>query len=122
MRSILLTLPVLLLANCTTMTSQSDILAKAKAEVSAREAWSDQAIIRVASSPGYDRLTWKVTAGVLDQSDFPRYNGIKVVPGTEREMSFTAMGCLISYGQPGPCCARRYQAYQKLPPEPIIDK
>jgi len=49
---------------------------------------------------------WKVKAGSLDYSDYPRYHGIDFVPGTERELRFTQDGCLVGYIDCGNRCMK----------------
>jgi hypothetical protein len=93
---------ILILAGCAEVTSQSIILERAKAEVAMRENWADQAYIRVERTPRQDYmmwrdLTWKVSAGAFDYTDFPNYNGIRVIAGSERELTFSRDGCLTGY-------------------------
>ena len=73
---------------------------------SRREAWADQATILIVQRPWPDdrRLTWKVSAGAFDYSQAPGYEGLRIVPGTERELRFTRDGCLLGYHQPNQRC------------------
>jgi len=96
----------ILTIGCGSMATQREILDRSKSEVAARENWADAAYLRVEQRPEQDtlRLSWKVRAGEYDQSDYPRYRGINLVPGTERELHFTPDGCLIGYfDRSGPC-------------------
>ncbi|MGB6223002.1 hypothetical protein [Haloferula sp.] len=118
MRRLLFIPLALLFSGCGNTTSQSDILARAKAEVSKRENWSEQAYIRVDNRPSPDYifwrdLTWEVSAGAFDYSGYPKYNGINVLPGTERELRFTRDGCLIEYKNSLHRCADGYNATEK---------
>ncbi|MFC7339003.1 hypothetical protein ACFQY0_17535 [Haloferula chungangensis] len=112
---------------CTTPTSQSHVLEQAKAEVSKRESWGDQAYIRIDRRPDPEYMywrdyTWKVSAGAVDYSDYPSYNGTRVIPGTEREMKFSRSGCLVSYKHATNECAVNYSAPQPVAPAPEPDK
>ncbi|WP_193213693.1 hypothetical protein [Luteolibacter marinus] len=103
MRALLFLLPVLL-ASCGQQAPQYRILEQSKHEISLRESWSDTAYIVVKEVPGDLRVTWKVRAGQFDRSDFPSFKGIRLVPGTERELCFTRAGCLIGYtDRSNPC-------------------
>ncbi|MEM1083536.1 MAG: hypothetical protein AAGI48_05400 [Verrucomicrobiota bacterium] len=97
----LLILP-LALVSCVDTTSQSHIVDRARYEISLRENWASQAYIRVDQRPGKEYVTfkdfnWKISAGAIDYSDYPNYDGIKLIPGTERELVFTRDGGLIKY-------------------------
>jgi hypothetical protein len=124
----LLSLPLIfLLSGCIGLTSQSHILEKARAEVMARESWGNQAYIRVERKPQeqyiYLRdLTWKVSAGAFDYTDYPNYKGVRVIPGTERELRFSRDGCLVEYEHVTRRCTvgSSTPAYQT--PEPPTDK
>ncbi|BCX48565.1 hypothetical protein HAHE_24730 [Haloferula helveola] len=110
---LLLTLPFLaVLASCANSASQSQILNRAKAEVAYRESWSDAAYIRVDEKPGHGCRLWKVTAGAFDYSSYPDYQGIELVPGTERRMCFTKDGCLLRYVDESSRCI--------VPPQPYV--
>ncbi|MEX1048270.1 MAG: hypothetical protein WED15_01990 [Akkermansiaceae bacterium] len=87
------------------LVSQRAILKQAHAEIAWREPWARSAAIfikQVPDSPA--RLTWRVSAGAFDLSDYPRYRGIHLVPGTERELKFTRSGCLVAYIDRGSYC------------------
>ena len=107
MRALLFLLPVLLVG-CTSSTkysiSQREILKRSQAEIDRREPWSGSAAIIVQNPGEIARVTWKVRVGAFDFSDYPRYKGIYFVPGTERELHFTADGCLTSYADLGNPC------------------
>ena len=110
---LLLPLPVFL-ASCGNLTTQREILIHAKAEVAAREPWSENAVLLVEQKPSaqegwftYDGwFAWVVKAGEWDYSEYPSYKGINLVPGTERELKFTRDGCLIGYSHQGSRCPR----------------
>jgi len=110
---LLLPLPVFL-ASCGNFTTQREILIRAKAEVAAREPWSENAVLLVEQKPSaqegwftYDGwFAWVVKAGEWDYSEYPSYKGINLVPGTERELKFTRDGCLIGYSHQGSRCPR----------------
>jgi hypothetical protein len=110
---LLLPLPVLL-ASCGNLTTQREILIRAKAEVAAREPWSDTAVILVEQKPSAQEgwftwdgwFAWVVKAGAWDYSEYPSYRGINLVPGTERELRFTRDGCLLSYADRTGRCPR----------------
>lgn len=99
----LLSIPVMfILSGCVNTTSQSHVLARAKAEVAKRENWGDQAYIRVENRPSrkyatWNDLTWKVSAGAFDYTGYPNYQGVRVIAGTERELKFSRDGCLVGY-------------------------
>ena len=107
MRALLVLLPVVLVG-CTSSTvysiSQREILKRSQAEIARRESWAPDAAIFVQNPGEISRVTWKVRAGAFDFSDYPHYNGIYFVPGTERELRFTSDGCLTSYVDPGNRC------------------
>jgi hypothetical protein len=114
MRTIAFLLPVLL-ASCSPMVTQREILIRSKAEVAAREPWADTALLLVEGKPAAQEgwftwngsfLTWVVKAGAWDYSEYPSYRGINVVPGTERELRFTRDGCLVSYSDRTGRCPR----------------
>lgn len=101
---------IFIFSGCATPTSQSNILAQAKAEVSKRENWGDRAVIRVEKKPDnqymyWRDINWKVSAGAFNFSDYPSYNGTRVIPGTERELTFTRGGCLTGYKDVNRSCA-----------------
>lgn len=114
MRAILLLLP-LLFASCGTAVSQRDVLGRARAEVALRESWADSAMVVVKERPAFAWSTWKIRAGAVDYSDYPVYEGLDVVPGTERELQFTRAGCLIQYDGRTSGCAARYQPAPAAP-------
>ncbi|MCW1923660.1 hypothetical protein OKA05_13930 [Luteolibacter arcticus] len=113
MRTIAFLFPVLL-ASCGSVATQREILIKSKAEVAAREPWSDTAVILVEKEPmaqdgwidptGW--FTWVVRAGAWDYSEYPSYKGINMVPGTQRELRFTRDGCLVRYSDETGRCDR----------------
>jgi hypothetical protein len=103
MRVILAFLP-LLLASCGSLVTQNDIFQQSRIELARREPWADQATILIQERPDAWQLTWKVSAGSFDYSQRPGAQGLRVVPGTERELRFTRDGCLIGYHQPGTRC------------------
>lgn len=103
MRAFLALLP-LLLASCTTLVTQNDIFAQSRNEIARRETWADQATIMIHEKPGTLQMTWEVSAGYFDSSEAPGLRGLRVVPGTERELRFTRDGCLLGYRQPGSRC------------------
>lgn len=105
MRALLFLTPVLL-ASCGSLVTQRDILARSRAEISAREAWSNDAVILVEKRPGDYRFTWLVRAGAMDYTGYPSWRGINLVPGTERNLRFTRDGCLIAYSETGSRCPR----------------
>ncbi len=113
MRTIAFLLPVLL-ASCGQMVTQREILIRSKAEVAAREPWSDTAVLLVEEKPSAQEgwftwdgwFTWVVRAGAWDYSEYPSYRGINLVPGTERELRFTRDGCLIGYSDKTGRCPR----------------
>jgi hypothetical protein len=111
-----------LLASCAETATYHEILARSKAEVSRRETWSDQAYIRVQQRPEFPNPTWEVTAGALDYSTYPRYEGPWLVSGTERKLHFTRAGCLVSYGYDGSPCAEDYYEPYYEPPAPSDGK
>lgn len=107
----LLAIPfIVILASCSHVTSQSHILNRAKAEVAMRENWSDQAYLRVEKVPRdhyytWRDMTWKVHAGAFDYADYPHYKGIRVLPGSERVLTFSRDGCLVAYDDGARPCA-----------------
>ncbi|MES2923514.1 MAG: hypothetical protein V4819_18305 [Verrucomicrobiota bacterium] len=108
MRALLVILPVVL-AGCSTDStnysiSQREILKRSQAEIARREPWAGTAAIIVQNPGEISRVTWKVRAGAYDFSDYPRYNGIYFVPGTERELRFSSDGCLTKYSNPRRPC------------------
>jgi hypothetical protein len=113
MRTIAFLIPVLL-ASCGQMVTQREILIRSKAEVAAREPWSNTAVILVEEKPSYEdgwfnfggMFTWVVKAGAWDYSEYPSYRGINLVPGTERELRYTRDGCLVSYADKTGRCPR----------------
>ena len=109
MRALLFLLPVIL-AGCSSdigsyTVTQREILKRSKAEIARREPWVDSAVIIVKNPDDFSRMTWKVRAGALDDSDYPSYKGIYFVEGTERELRFSRDGCLTRYAAPGSRCA-----------------
>jgi hypothetical protein len=87
------------------LVSQRAILKQSQVEITWREPWARSAAIFVDQVPDSPtRLTWRVRAGAFDYSDHPRYRGIHLVPGTERELRFTRSGCLIAYIDRGSHC------------------
>lgn len=118
MRSILLLLLVLL-ASCGPVISQREVLGRARAEVNLREPWADSALIKIRERPAFPWSYWKIRAGELDDANFPLYEGLDLVPGTERELKFTRSGCLVQYGERLTGCNDRY-----LPgvPPPVSSK
>ena len=103
MRALLLLLPVLL-ASCGTTVTQNQIFAQARAEIARREPWADNATILIQQRPDEWHLTWRAVAGSFNFSESPGIQGLRVTPGTERELRFTRKGCLISYSQPTNHC------------------
>jgi hypothetical protein len=103
MRAFLFFLPVVL-ASCGQVVTQHEILQQSRVELARRETWSDQAIIVVRQSPDDWRMTWRVSAGYFDYSEVPGGQGLRVVPGTERELRFTRDGCLLGYSNPTSRC------------------
>lgn len=103
MRSLLFLLPVLL-ASCGTTVTQNEIFAQARTEIARRETWADNATILIQQHPDEFHLTWRAVAGSFDYSQAPTARGLRVVPGTEREMRFTRQGCLIGYSYPANRC------------------
>lgn len=124
----LLSLPLIFIfSSCTGLTSQSHILEKAKAEVMARESWGPQAFIRVERKPQKEYiywrdLTWKVSAGAFDYTDYPNYKGVRVVPGTERELRFSRDGCLVEYERLTRRCTSSSPAPAYSAPAPTTEK
>ena len=122
-RFCLLLLP-LAFSSCVDTTSQSHIVDRARYELALREDWASQAYIRVDQRPGKEYVTfkdfsWKLSAGAMDYSDYPNYDGIKLIPGTERELVFSRDGCLIEYrDRLKPGCYRLPEtvAYAPAPP------
>lgn len=106
MRAILAFLP-LLLASCGTLVTQNDIFEQSRRELARREPWADQATILIQERPDAWQLTWKVSAGSFDYAQRPGAQGLRVVPGTERELRFTRDGCLLGYHYPGNRCLNR---------------
>ncbi|MCH7226333.1 hypothetical protein [Haloferula sp. A504] len=107
MRSILLLIPALL-ASCGPTISQREVLGRARAEVAVRETWADSALIKVRKRPAFPWSHWKIQAGQLDESNYPLYEGLDLVPGTERELRFSRSGCLVRYGENLTGCNDRY--------------
>lgn len=113
MRTIALLIP-LLFASCSSLVTQREILLRSKAEVAAREPWADTAVLLVEKKPAAQDgwinpggwFTWVVRAGAWDYSEYPSYQGINLVPGTERELRFTRDGCLIGYSDRTRRCDR----------------
>ena len=110
MRALLLLLPIvpLLFSSCgigKTAASQRQILRQSKAEIAMREPWADDAAIFIEEDDDFWLHTWKVRAGAFDFSDYPKYTGIHLVPGTQRELIFTNDGCLIRYIDRSSRCA-----------------
>jgi hypothetical protein len=110
MRAFLFLLPVVL-AGCGNVVTQHEILQQSRVELARRESWSDQAIILVRQSPDNLRMTWRVSAGYFDYSEMPSARGLRVVPGTERELRFTRDGCLLGYTNPTSRCLTPRDAY-----------
>jgi hypothetical protein len=100
---------VLLLVGCADRAPQSQILAASKAEISKRETWSEQAYVKVEKAPGGLNQYWKVSAGAMDTTDYPNYNGIKLHPGTGRKLCFTRSGCLVDYADGSSACIKGTQ-------------
>lgn len=110
MRAILLFfLPVLVLASCGPVISQREVIGRARAEVALREPWSGSALVLVKDEPAFFWSTWKIRAGQMDYSDYPTYEGLDVVPGTERELQFARNGCLVRYDRRTTGCGARYR-------------
>ncbi len=106
MRALLYLLP-LVLAGCgssSSSVSQREILKRSQAEIARREPWAETAAVFVQNPGEISRINWKVRAGAFDYSDYPRYQGIYLVAGTERELRFTPGGCLTSYADCGNHC------------------
>jgi len=103
MRSLLFLCPVLL-ASCGTTVTQNEIFAQARTEIARRETWADNATILIQQHPDEFHLTWRAVAGSFDYSQAPSARGVRVVPGTERELRFTREGCLIGYSNPTSRC------------------
>lgn len=107
MRIFLFLLPVVL-AGCSSFGSRSvtqrEILKQSQVEIARREPWAANAAIFVENPGELSRLIWKVRAGAFDDSDYPHYKGIYLIPGTERELRFTRAGCLMSYSDRGNRC------------------
>lgn len=108
MRRLLLLLPVLL-ASCGPAISQREVLGRAKAEVALREPWADSALVVVKKKPAFAWSLWKIQAGQLDDSSFPIYEGLDMLPGTERQLLFARNGCLVRYEERTSGCADRYR-------------
>ena len=105
MRSLIFLSPLVLLASCADLVSQREILRRAQIEVAARESWANDAFVIIEEKPDTPlRITWQVKAGELDRSESPKYQGIHIVPGTERKLRFTRGGCLVSYAYAGSPC------------------
>lgn len=103
MRSLLFLFPVLL-ASCGNVVTQNEIFNQARTEIARRETWADNATILIQQHPDEFHLTWRAVAGSFDYSQAPSVRGIRVVPGTERELRFTREGCLIGYSNPTSRC------------------
>ena len=96
MRALPFLLPVLL-ASCGTVVTQDEIFSQARAEIARRESWVDDATILIQQKPDNWHLTWVASAGSFNYAEAPNIRGLRVVPGTERELRFTRKGCLIGY-------------------------
>lgn len=105
MRALSMLLP-LVLAGCGSMVTQNDIFEQSRIEIARREPWADQATILIVERPWPEdrRLTWQVSAGAFDYNQKPGHRGLRVVPGTERDLRFTRDGCLLGYHQPNQRC------------------
>lgn len=100
------------------LVSQRAILKQSQAEIAWREPWARNAAIFIKQVPDSPtRLTWRVSAGAFDYSDYPRYKGIHLVPGTERELRFTRSGCLVAYIDRGNYCLAAAAAGAQMVPE-----
>ncbi len=115
MRAFLLVLPVVLSA-CVSHrghpVTQREILRQSQVEIARREGWSATAAIFAEEINDPWRRTWKVRAGSLDASDYPRYTGLNFIAGTERELRFSDDGCLIAYiDRASPCLRQRGTIY-----------
>lgn len=114
MRALLFLIPVVLAGcgNSSNPVSQRQILRQSQAEIARREPWANNAAIFVVEDPDDSvyfwrhAWKWKVRAGAFNYGDYPRYQGIDFVPGTERELRFTQDGCLIDYIDRGNRCIR----------------
>jgi len=84
--------------------TQREILRQSQVEISRREPWSANAAVLVEEDDDFWTHRWRVKAGAYDWSDYPKFNGIYFVPGTERELEFTRKGCLVSYSNIGKRC------------------
>lgn len=96
MRALSFLLPVLL-ASCGPVVTQNEIFSQARAEIARRESWADDATILIHQKPDDWHLTWVASAGSFNYAESPNVRGLRVVPGTERELRFTRKGCLIRY-------------------------
>jgi hypothetical protein len=96
MRALSFLFPVLL-TSCGSVVTQNEIFVQARAEIARREAWADDATILIQQRPDDWHLTWVVSAGSFNYNESPSVRGLRVVPGTERELRFTRKGCLIRY-------------------------
>lgn len=105
----LLLIPALL-ASCGPTISQREVLGRARAEVALRETWADSALIKIRERPSLPWSDWEIQAGKLDESNYPLYEGLDLVPGTERELRFSRTGCLLQYGERLTGCNDRYLA------------
>ncbi len=110
MRAFLFLVPVVF-ASCGHVVTQHEILLQSRVELARRESWSDQAIIIVQQSPDDWRMTWRVSAGYFDYSETPGAQGLRVIPGTERELRFTRDGCLLGYSNPTSRCLTPRDSY-----------
>lgn len=107
MRFILLLLPVFF-ASCAIPASHREVLDRARTEVSLREPWSDKALVVVEKKPAFAWSVWQIRAGELDYSTYPTYEGLQVVPGSERQIYFARNGCLLAYTCRTTRCNSRY--------------
>ena len=118
MRSLCFLFPVLL-ASCGSTVTQNQIFAQARAEIARREPWADNATILIQQRPDEWHLTWRAVAGSFDFSESPGNQGLRVTPGTERELRFTRKGCLISYSQPNNHCLDQTSSFASPAGEPM---
>jgi hypothetical protein len=97
MTRVLLFLSPIVLASCGGLVTQREIIEHTQAEIASRESWSDTAVILVDQKPNDWQYTWRVSAGAFDYTDYPNYRGIRMIPGTRRELCFSRDGCLMGY-------------------------
>ena len=97
-----------LLASCGPTISQREVLGRAKAEVALRETWADSAWVKITKHPKFLWSKWHIRAGELDDSNYPLYEGLDLVPGTERDIRFSRSGCLVKYDGHLTSCNDRY--------------